>query len=148
MSHHKTLVGMRGTKKMMKLQPTTSLRYLASRVDGGQDDVVVPIRCFHPGALQRGSVGVVEVPRLPVQLLGRSSLRPPPERPYAFGAIDEQPAGGAGAVVGREGRHSGRDFAQADIRRAPAEGWGGGIVVGGGGLVGGPVDEALETGLG
>lgn len=98
---------------MMKMQSTTSLRYLASRVDGGQDDVVVPVGRLHPGALQRGSVRVVEVSRFPVQLLGRPSLGPPRQGPegYAaaisgFGAVDQQPAGGGCAVVCGERWHS------------------------------------------
>lgn len=121
---------------MMKMQPTTSLRYLASRVDGGQDDVVVPVGRLHPGALQCGSVRVVEVSRFPVQLLGRASLGPPPQGPYAyataissFGAIDQQPAGGAGTVVGWERRHGRGGFAGADVWYAPASRGRGGIVV-------------------
>lgn len=127
MSHHMTVVRMRRTKKMMKMQPTTSLRYLASGVDGGQDDVVVPVGCLHPGTLQCGSVRVVEVSRLPIQLLGRPSLRPPPEGPHAyaaaissFGAIDQQPAGGSGTVVGWERRHSWGGFAGANVWCTPA----------------------------
>lgn len=92
---------------MMKMQPTTGLRYLASGVDGGQDDVVVSVGRLHPGSLQRGRVRVVQVPRLPVQLLGRAPLRPPPQRPHAhattvsgLGAVDQQPASGGSAVVG------------------------------------------------
>lgn len=122
-----TVVRMRRTKKMMKVQPTTTLRYLASRVDGRQDDVVVPIGCLHPGALQRGGVRVVEVSRLPVQLLGRPSLGPPRQGPHAhtsavsgFGAVDQQPAGSSGAVVGRERWHGWGGFAGANVRCTPA----------------------------
>ena len=68
---------------MMKVQPTTSLRYLASGVDGRQDDVVVPVGGLDPGTLQRGGVRVVEVSRLPVQLLGGPPLGPPREGPHA-----------------------------------------------------------------
>lgn len=119
------MVRMGRTKKMMKMQPTTSLGYLASRVDGGQDDVVVPIGGLHPGALQCGSVRVVELSRFPIQLLGRPSLGPPPHGPYAtaissFGAIDQQPAGGGCAVVGWEGRHGWGGFAGANIWHTPA----------------------------
>lgn len=80
MGHHMPVVRMRRTKKMMKMQPTTSLRYLASGVDRGQDDVVVAVGRLHPGALQRGRVGVMEEPaRFPVQLLGRPCVSPPPQ---------------------------------------------------------------------
>lgn len=68
---------------MMKMQPTTRLRYLASGVDGGQDDVVVPVGRLYPGALQSGGVRVVQEPRLPVQLLGRAALGAPRQRPHA-----------------------------------------------------------------
>lgn len=136
MSHHMTVVRMGGTKKMMKMQPTTTLRYLASGIDGGQDDVVVPVGSLHPGALQCGSVWVVEESRLPVQLLGRPSQGPPPQRPYAhaaavcsLGAVDQQPAGGGGTVVGWERRHGWRGFAGANIWRAPAGRRRGGVVV-------------------
>lgn len=145
----------------MKMQPTTRLRYLASGVDGGQDDVVVPVGRLHPGALQGGGVRVVQEPRLPVQLLGRAALGAPRQRPHAqpmpataaaasgLGAVDQQPAGGGGAVVGRQRRHRRRAFAGGGhVRDAPAGRWRGRVVVGGGGLVGGPVDEALEAGLG
>lgn len=72
MGHHMPLVRMRRMKKVMKMQPTTSLRYLASRVDRGQDDVVVSIGGLHSGALQCGGRGVVKVPAgFPIQLLGR-----------------------------------------------------------------------------
>lgn len=78
------MVRMGRTKKMMKMQPTTSLRYLASGIDGGQDDVVVPVGCLHPGTLQCGSVRVVDMSRFPIQLLSRPSLGPPPKGPYAY----------------------------------------------------------------
>lgn len=144
---------------MMKMQPTTRLRYLASRVDGGQDDVVVPVGRLHPGALQGGGVRVVQEPRLPVQLLGRAALGAPRQRPHAkpmpaaaasgLGTVDQQPAGGGCTVVGRQRRHRRRAFAGGShVRDAPAGRWRGRVVVGGGGLVGGSVDEALETGLG
>lgn len=131
-----TMVRMGRTKEMMKMQPTTTLRYLASGVDGGQDDVVVPVGRLHPRTLQRGSVRVVEVPRLPVQLLGRPPLGPPPQGSYPYAAaissvraVDQQPAGGGGTVVGWERRHSWRGFAGADVWYASA-GWGRrGIVV-------------------
>lgn len=122
-----TVVRMGRTKKRMKMQPTTSLRYLASRVDGGKDDIVVPVRCLHPGTLQCGSVRVVELSRFPIQLLGRPSLGPPPQRPYtystaisSFGAIDQQPASGSGTVVGWERRHSWWGFAGSNVWCAPA----------------------------
>lgn len=67
MRHHVAVVRMgRRTEEMMKVQPTTRLRYLASGIDGGQDDVVVPVGRLHPGALQGGGVRVVQEPRLPV----------------------------------------------------------------------------------
>lgn len=80
------MVRMRRTEKMMKMQPTTTLRYLASRVDGCQDDIVIPIGCLHSSSFQSGSVRMVEVPRLPVQLLGRPSLGPPRQGPHAYTA--------------------------------------------------------------
>lgn len=82
---------------MMKMQPITTLhRYLASWIDGGQNDVVVPIGRLHPGTLQRGGVRVVQVSGFPVQLLGRPPLGPPRQCPHAeaaavagFGAVDQ-----------------------------------------------------------
>lgn len=149
-----TVVRMGRTKKMMKMQSTTSLRYLASRVDGGQDDVVFPVGRLHPGTLQGGSVRVEEVSRFPIQLLGRPSLGPPPHGPWgyataisSFGAVDQQPAGGGGTVVGWERRHSWGGFAGPNIWSTPASGGWGGIIVWGGLLVGGPMDEALEMGF-
>lgn len=97
MCHHMTMVRMRRTKEMMKMQPTTTLhRYLASRIDGGQYDVVVPIRRLHPGTLQCGGVRVVQVSGVPVQLFGRPPLGPPRHCPHAksaavtgFGTVDQ-----------------------------------------------------------
>lgn len=127
MRHHMTMVRMGRTKKMMKMQPTTTLRYLASRIDGGQDDVVVPVGRLHPGTLQCGSVRVVEVSRFSIQLLSRPSLGPPRQRPYAyaaaissFRAIDQQPARSGGTVVGWERRNSRRSFTGANIWCASA----------------------------
>lgn len=81
------MVRMRRTEEMMKMQPTTTLhRYLASWIDGGQDDVVVPVGCLHPGTLQCGGVRVVQVSGFPVQLLGRPSLGPPRQCPHAEAA--------------------------------------------------------------
>lgn len=122
---------------MMKMQSTSTLRYLASGVDGGQDDVVVPVGCLHAGPLQRGSVRVVEEARFPVQLLGRSPMGPPPTQgpnayasPHSsFSAVDQQPAGGGGTVVGWERRHGRGRFTRTNIWNASA-GWGrGGVIV-------------------
>lgn len=81
----------------MKMQPTTTLHwYLASWIDGGQYDVVVPIGRLHPGTLQSGCVRVVQVSGFPVQLFGRPPLGPPRHCPHAktaavsgFGAVDQ-----------------------------------------------------------
>lgn len=149
------MVRMRRTKEMMKMQPTTTLhRYLASWIDGGQYDVVVPIGRLHPGTLQCGGVRVVQVSGFPVQFLSRAPLGPPRYCPHAkatavtgFGAVDQQPASGRGTVVGREWRHSRRSFAGAHIRSTSAGRRRGGVVVRGGRLVGRMVNEALEARL-
>lgn len=149
-----TMVRVGRTKKMMKMQPTTGLRYLASRVDGGEDDVVVSVGCLHPGTLQCGSVRGVEVSRFSIQLLRWPSPGPPRQRPYthataisSFRAINQQSAGSAGTVVGWERRHSRRSLTRANIGGASASRRWGGIVVWGGRLVGGPVDQALKIRL-
>lgn len=137
---------------MMKMQPTTTLHwYLASGIDGGQYDVVVPIGRLHPGALQCGGVRVVQVPGFPVKLLGRPPLGPPRQCPHAkatavtgFGAVDQQPARGGSTVVGRERRHSRRSFAGAHVRSTSAGRRRRGVVVRGGRLVRRMVNEALE----
>lgn len=127
MSDHMTVVMMRRTEKMMTVQSTASLRYLASGVDWCQNDVVVPVGGLHPGTLQRGGVRVVEEPRAPVQLLRRPPLGPPCKCSYSqttagsgLRAVDQQSAGGA--VVGRKGWNNRGGFARADVRCTSASG--------------------------
>lgn len=66
-----------------------------------------------------------------------------------LGAVDKQPAGSSSTVVSWQRWHRRRAFAGSGHVRDASAGWRRGrVIVGGGGLVGGPVDEALEAGLG
>lgn len=147
-----TIVRMRRTEKMMKMQPSTSLWYLASRVYRCQDDVIVPIGCLYPGSFQCGGWRMVQETWFPIQLLSWPYMAPPCEGPSAyanivssFWAVHQQPAGRSGTVVSWERRHSWGGFTCANIWCTPAGGGWGGIIVWGRGFVRGPVDEAFKS---
>lgn len=150
-----TIVRVRRTEKMMKMQPSTSLWYLASGVYGCQDDVIVPVGRLHPGSFQCGSWRVVQETWFPIQLLCWPHMPPPREGPSAqanivsaFWAVHQQPAGRSSTVVCRERWHGWGRFACADIWCAPSGGGWRGFIIWGRGFVGGPVDEAFKVRFG